>query len=473
MDPRKKHFVDVPATLPAAPGSIYNQLFPESALPNAEAKTSDEGVAQELPQDEDDDTLFISLRNEVRNWLPKEDKQILTAPQPGEYGSQSTVVVISGLSNTLVDSDFYRIIPEGRHVEGWAGGLVKCVQARDSLTYEPLGQYFLMFHSRPAAEAFVKEVQRLHHLSRRLLSRNKTLSASTASSSTSSPDSPSAPPPLTDDELAAVQSFTLFPPRITPKIQIHMWGTKLIAQLATRTNIADVVQALKPEAETPARVLLLLNNGAASPAQGLTVAELWLTLRDDGRERGVPWALLNLKEGIRPVRLGFSKTKRAKKVTFQKKAVDVAFAEREDVFDETEMTGRTLHRLSPQHDAALYAETTKKFENVSALGQGEELYGEQEEADESASAADTAAAVNGKMGNGNGNGNGKPKANTKDRYNKASKTSAVSPDERFNRYILTFKQRAIARRFVRLWHKRPIWDPETRRAVVVDAVALM
>ncbi|PSS00620.1 hypothetical protein BD289DRAFT_423509 [Coniella lustricola] len=461
MDPRKKNFVDVPTPSLSAPGSIFNQLFPDSAEPSKETTTSDDPVKEQNPLNKDEDALLVSLRNEVRNWIPEEDRDTITAPQPGQYGSQSTVVIISGLSNTLVDSDFYRIIPEGRHVEGWAGGLVKCVQARHSLTYEPLGQYYLMFHSRPSAEAFVKEVQRLHHLSRRLLTIQKA-KAGISSSSSSSPDRPSAPPPLTEAEYAAVQSFTLFPPRITPKIHIHMWGTKLIAQLAQRNNIADVVQALKPEAETPAKVLLLFNSGSATPAEGLTVAELWLTLRDDGRERGVPWAMINLKDGIRPVRLGYYRTSRAKKISFRRELLNVDFSGEKVFADELEMAGRAMHRLSPQYDAALYEETNASLKDVTALGEappGDEA----EFGDDYAGGTNTSA-----------NGNSKEQGKGKDKDKRWSKKSnAVRPDERFSRYILTFKQRAIARRFVRCWHKRPIWDPETKRAVVVDAVAFM
>lgn len=51
--------------------------------------------------------------------------------------------------------------------------------------------------------------------------------------------------------------------------------------------------------------------------------------------------------------------------------------------------------------------------------------------------------------------------------------ASVDRNERFRRFVLTFTQPAIARRFVRCWHKRVVYDALLDRSVVVDAVAIM
>lgn len=405
VDPRTKHFVDVSAKPPSSSTSIFKQLFPDGAASQLEATEKKPAEQPREPQDLPEDSLFISLRNEVRNWIPDVDRQDVEAPDPGEYGSQATVVVISGVSNSLVDTDFYRIIPEGKYVEGWAGGLIKVVQARDPLTYEPIGQYFLMFHSRPAATAYTEQVRWLHKLSKRLLHSPGASGDMPARGPLAA--APANPQPfLTDEEKAAVLSFTLYPPDAPLHISVRMWSTGTVGQIASKTNIADVVQALRPEAETPAAVLLRTDGG------GLTAAELWLTLRDDGRERGAPWVLSNLREGIRPVRT---------------RAV-------------TDPDGRIRVTVQP---------VEASLEGGMFVEDGEDGWERPPEMDA-----------------GSVQNQASPEAGT-------GADGAPAHSERSNRFVLTFKQRAIARRFVRCWHRRAMYDTELQKYVFVDVVALM
>ncbi|KAG6365943.1 hypothetical protein INS49_000119 [Diaporthe citri] len=387
--------------------SIFRQLFPEQA----ESETAN--IEQELPRathellHPPEDSVMVSLRNQVRNWMSEEGQDQSSGPKPGEYGSHSTVVVISGTSPSLMDTDFYRVAPEGQHVEGWAGGLVKVIQAHDSISYEPLGQYYLMFHTRPSALAYVNEVWRLHELSRKMLHAPADSGREVAKGSLD--QAPASPQPfLTDEERAAVRSFTLCSPHITPSISVRMWNTQLVRELAAKSNIADVLPTLRPEGSTPARVLLKLTSpdGQHGEGQGgLTADELWLTLRDDGRERSAPWMLANLSEGIMPVKPKF--ISEHYKITVKAEPVPVALE-----LDDGDIDG--LH---------------------------EELAG-----------APLAAPPPRKDGSGD---------------------AGVDRNERFRRFVLTFTQPAIARRFVRCWHKRVVYDALLDRSVVVDAVAIM
>lgn len=350
---------------------------------------------------------MVSLRNEVRNWMPGEAQDQASLPKPGDYGSHSTVVVISGTSPSLMDTDFYRIAPEGQHVEGWAGGLVKVIQARDAISFEPLGQYYLMFHSRPSALAYVNEVWRLHELSRKMLHAPADSGREVAKGPLD--QAPASPQPfLSDEERAAVRSFTLCSPHVTPSISVRMWNTRLVRELAAKSNIADILPTLRPEGATPARVLLKLTSpdGQHGEGQGgLTADELWLTLRDDGRERSAPWVLANLSEGIMPVKPKFF-SERHKKITVKAEPVPVPLELGDDDIVDDDGSGPVAGPPPPHH----------------------------------------------KDNNGD---------------------ASVDKNERFRRFVLTFTQPAIARRFVRCWHKRVVYDALLDRSVVVDAVAIM
>ncbi|KAL2200476.1 hypothetical protein P885DRAFT_66158 [Corynascus similis CBS 632.67] len=80
--------------------------------------------------------------------------------------SDKTVLILSSMSRSLVESDFYRWAPQGRHVAGWAGGISKVVQAITTTTREPRGQYFLFFDTRSAAEACEVQLNRVYELTR-------------------------------------------------------------------------------------------------------------------------------------------------------------------------------------------------------------------------------------------------------------------------------------------------------------------
>ncbi|KKY33600.1 hypothetical protein UCDDA912_g06423 [Diaporthe ampelina] len=309
-----------------------------------------------------------------------------------------------------MDTDFYRIAPEGQHVEGWAGGLVKVIQAHDSISYEPLGQYYLMFHSRAPALAYVNEVWRLHELSRKLLHTPADSGREVAKGSLD--QAPTSPQPfLTDEERVAVRSFTLCSPHVTPAISVRIWNTELVKELAAKSNIADVLPTLRPEGSTPARVLLKLTSpdGQHGESQGgLTADELWLTLRDDGRERSAPWMLASLSEGIMPVKPKF--ISEHYKITVKAEPVPLPL----------ELGGDHADGFDEEHGGGPVA--------------------------------------------------GPPPPPRKDGDRDAR---SVDRNERFRRFVLTFTQPAIARRFVRCWHKRVVYDALLDRSVVVDAVAIM
>lgn len=432
-------------------GSIYAQLFPENRQPETEQPEQQEPSEKELEQEAKqtplapltapEESLFVSLRNEVRNWIPEASRGEVTAPEPGQHGSHSTVVVITAVSSSLVDSDFYRIISEGKYVEGWAGGLVKVVQARDPLSLEPVGEYYLMFHSKPAAVAYTEEVRRLHELSRRLLHAPRSSGRRVARGNLDAAPV-QAQPLLTKEEEKAARSFTLCAPDSKPRMSVRMWTAGTVSLLASRSDIADVVQSLQPEAETPAKVLVAVDGHYG----GLTFHELWLALRDDGRERGTPWVLKDADEGIMPVKLQPVRDRvtwrmlpRARTIPLH---MDAEAAERAGMLA-TSGAGRRRGSSTPGASTGVHLGEAD-FEGEEQ-GEGEEEGESEDEKDEDWGAERDESKVKG----------------------------AKDAEERFNRFVLTFTQPTAARQFVRGWHKRTIWDSQSERSIVIDAVAYM
>lgn len=71
------------------------------------------------------------------------------------------MLILSDLSRSLAQSDFYRLAPQGQHVAGWAGGIIKIVQSITANTRETRGQYFLFFNSRADAAAYRDHIDAL------------------------------------------------------------------------------------------------------------------------------------------------------------------------------------------------------------------------------------------------------------------------------------------------------------------------
>ncbi|AEO66937.1 uncharacterized protein THITE_2115522 [Thermothielavioides terrestris NRRL 8126] len=65
------------------------------------------------------------------------------------------------MPRSLVESDFYRLAPQGRHLAGWAGGINKVVQSISGATRELRGQYFLFFDNAAAAAAYKENLRNL------------------------------------------------------------------------------------------------------------------------------------------------------------------------------------------------------------------------------------------------------------------------------------------------------------------------
>ncbi|KAH7386233.1 hypothetical protein BKA64DRAFT_747920 [Cadophora sp. MPI-SDFR-AT-0126] len=177
--------------------SLFEELFPEEALARQRREKKARERLEKLPAfnwavdtkdlDGQDRKLEQARRNMRENYtsipemntgtrsalsrssfLAKEssrDRPTRFAAESGKH-SRVSILVLKACSRTLEESDFYRVGPKGNHVETWTNGLLKVIPARDNVTLEPLGQYFLLFSSIAAARLYLDKTMRLLELTK-------------------------------------------------------------------------------------------------------------------------------------------------------------------------------------------------------------------------------------------------------------------------------------------------------------------
>jgi len=70
---------------------------------------------------------MTTLGEELVNWFTEIDPDLRHAERSAQDFTEGgkTVLVINSVSRSLVESDFYRLSPQGQHMEGWTSGLTK------------------------------------------------------------------------------------------------------------------------------------------------------------------------------------------------------------------------------------------------------------------------------------------------------------------------------------------------------------
>lgn len=152
-----------PTPVPDRPKpSLFARLFPEDAKkktqPNLEG-TSDADVvrntwasqlaaaaaAAEPPR--------LTVPEELRDDADNISAQLKSERASPAFRAQS-MLILSAASKNLLESDFLRVGAKGNHVEGWVGGILKVIQARNPDTLEPQGHYFILFDTHESATAY-------------------------------------------------------------------------------------------------------------------------------------------------------------------------------------------------------------------------------------------------------------------------------------------------------------------------------
>ncbi|EME41853.1 hypothetical protein DOTSEDRAFT_74045 [Dothistroma septosporum NZE10] len=183
--------------------SLVEQLFPEeSKRYEAQQKAS-----REIPRlPIESPTQLPSTSRILQQEAPKRSPlaQQLYA-QAAQASPGTSVLVLRNASTNLTEEDFRRLIPQGRHIEGWTldeGDIIKVIPGRNLSTLARENFYYLLFSSALSAFTYQGHVTRIHSLA--------------AMHTPSSVTSPIPPPPgyLVEglDLHSAIQAYSLIPP---------------------------------------------------------------------------------------------------------------------------------------------------------------------------------------------------------------------------------------------------------------------
>lgn len=216
----------------------------------------------------------------LRQWL---EANVLPKPNPPNpsddlqaqvqvlYGGRS-VLALSSASRSLVESDFYRLDAQGRHVDGWALSIYKVVQTRSPRTQEPMGEYYVFFHNSSAALDYRKDVLQRHNMA--------------------------AGEQRTEHGLPKVAQYTLLPHSAPPKLELYA-SQVLQKMLLSKANkdkgemaLADkhalLLEHLRMRSKhgDQKRVLVHVESGS------LTTQVLRAAIDADGEARNLAWELM-------------------------------------------------------------------------------------------------------------------------------------------------------------------------------------
>ncbi|KAK1988036.1 hypothetical protein LZ30DRAFT_578972 [Colletotrichum cereale] len=270
--------------------SLFNELF-SNREPGAAGRPRAE--QQHLSEDR-----HVN-HDDLQSWLdslPKGDAAAAgtddatsSTTRPG-LADRSAMLVLSNASPNLHESDFYRIGPQGHHLDGWSSSIRKVMQAYDYSTLEPMDRYFILFDSYAAAASYQTEAQRRHAAVRRsLLSAAAPLASSTAAAAAAAAaraEAGGSPPPST---------FTLAPPSRAP-LSLHLY--KLDRATEARLGTFSVQGLLSMTPEPPPRA----NSHVILSVDGGTVDQRMLTywLRRDARDRNLGWPVQHMRPYFAP-----------------------------------------------------------------------------------------------------------------------------------------------------------------------------
>lgn len=187
----------------SAPRPLIEQLFPERYA--AASKPSE--PAREVPKI----SPIAPTPPLAQSYVPQERDQYIPRSEQlrrhmAEQPPDTSVLVLCNANKNLTEDDFRRVIPQGRHLEGWTleqGDILRVIPGRDLETLLPTGDYYLLFSSPLSAFTYQGHVSRIHRV----------VTANTPSTLLSSP----IPPPtgyILDgmDVQDAMNSFTLTSP---------------------------------------------------------------------------------------------------------------------------------------------------------------------------------------------------------------------------------------------------------------------
>ncbi|KAH0433581.1 hypothetical protein CcaCcLH18_05753 [Colletotrichum camelliae] len=254
--PKTEEQAETPKTA-RGPPSLYKELFKDDAPPKPTDLAEDRHVNH----------------GDLQAWIDSLPRGDSAGPADKE---KSSLLILSNASANLGESDFYRVGPQGQHLDGWGVSISKVMQAYDHNTLQPLGRYFILFVSHHAAALYQSEAQRRHNAAR--LRRQ---SAAAPLAAAPEPGDPAI--------------FTLAAPSNAP-LSLHLY--KLNKAAEKRLESFSVQGLLSMTPDPPPRacspVVLSIEGGT------LDQRSLSQWIRRDARDRGLGWPVQHIRPYFPP-----------------------------------------------------------------------------------------------------------------------------------------------------------------------------
>ncbi|KAL8932007.1 MAG: hypothetical protein Q9211_006585, partial [Gyalolechia sp. 1 TL-2023] len=246
--------------LQAGKVSLFDELF-------SEENTQDHDLIEipRLPLSDIGHLDSFPFRLESGKRLAK--KLTEAAAQESVKQWNPAVLVLSRASKSLVDADFRRVAPKGRHIGEWTGpgDILK-------VTFQQKNHYLLLFPNPSYARTYQNYVTKLHKLAQKHMP--------------TSLQSPLPPPAGTvlqgEDVQTLFQDYALCPPsqRISLVSIFAPFGSTVRPLIENR----GYAQLTSPT-DKAGRAVLFWVDGCAP-----TIRAVRSALAQDGRDRGLPWA---------------------------------------------------------------------------------------------------------------------------------------------------------------------------------------
>ena len=223
----------------------------------------------------------------VRSYSPKEklssrDKYIQAFQNSSEM---LAALQLLHCSTELTEADFRRLVPGGRHIEGWArdGEIHKIIPGRDPLSLERMPFYYLIFKNPEAALKYQSNASRLHQLSKLHGSSNSVFAIP--------------PPPGLlengEDLNAALSSYLLTPPSQDLQLNMVMQPyNPSLSRLIERGGYDLIVSGATSAKKQVHKVLLHIEGYEPSPY------DIYQILMQDASMRGITWPFLHEHQSV-------------------------------------------------------------------------------------------------------------------------------------------------------------------------------
>lgn len=258
--------------------SLFEQLFPDQH--EADKKKQRESEIPRLPiETEVPDRPKFSREearkaHDVNRSRPLSPSRQLRQEMIAQ-GAQTTVLVLRNASKNLVEEDFKRLIPQGKHLEGWRleqGDILRVIPGRDLSTLAQENYYYILFSSALSAFTYQGHATRIHRM--------------VAAHTPSSMLSPIPPPPgyMVEgmDAHAVIESFSLTPP--TQSLDLRQLKPPLSPMMDSVVRHSGYAAVVNRKDRMPYEARLTLEGPQ------LHISAIRHILLASGRDRGLGWS---------------------------------------------------------------------------------------------------------------------------------------------------------------------------------------